>query len=841
MMRLLSGMTALLVAGGTSSAAQINPYPRPVIKAERATAWTFAKGAAGWQAMHDCTAVARGGLLRIASAGNDPYLGVPVRAPAGRYRARLVARCEGAGPGQFYWLTRGAQWGEDKVHRFHLVHDGKWHTYEETFDVRGPMTPFRFDPGTAPGAAEIREISLARLERHPLEITNVSVSPGGRSVGIRVKNHSGGRLAFSAGGRGHEVGGGKTAAVRIDTAGNKPFEDVKLIVRSGGLPDIVRRVFLYRENIRLRTKVAGDRNLGLRVSEDGTGAIIERDGKPIAVIAPIVRIDGHVPTLRIGQAPRGFALSGEGVKIRLTVEGDEVRVSITSKRPCEGPAVRALGPLEQGLFAGLEYLGKGERSSSKLDIEGPERIRFAPDPINVTMPLMAFVTGRATVALTWKDMNLQPTFATPNFFDGTPDHRASLKGKNIDATILVRKPGRIEEAILWAVKKNGLPPLPKPPRSAKEQFALCLKALDGPLRSDKGWGHAAGARWARRFHADAASTIWRLTGEVPDVPRLVPGGAHIPNPAAYFVTGRAAEWLAHINAVAKDFAGRQDRNGAYYHRGKYRRGHFEDTASGLCAKFAVDLIEHARCTGDRASLDAAVKTLEYMKRFRTPRGAQTWEVPLHTPDILASAWLAWAYVRGYELTGDKGYLALARRWAVSGIPFVYQWGRRPVMRYATTCVYGATNWRAPVWIGRPVQWCGIVYAYSLVLLAEHDAAADWRKLARGILIAAEQMQPAGGPNAGCLADNVALRSQQMFPPWINPCTLVSLRLRLDGKLDSLAVAARGKHRVVAPFPVAIKDGKALVRAKHGVKYQVLIDGRRIVGVVSNGNDVIALE
>ncbi len=82
-----------------------------------------------------------------------------------------------------------------------------------------------------------------------------------------------------------------------------------------------------------------------------------------------------------------------------------------------------------------------------------------------------------------------------------------------------------------------------------------------------------------------------------------------------------------------------------------------------------------------------------------------WELSLHTPDVLASAYLVWGYLRGYQLTGDAAHLKEARRWALSGLPFVYQWSRYPVMMYATTPVFGATNWRAPNWIGRPVQWC----------------------------------------------------------------------------------------------------------------------------------------
>ena len=239
-----------------------------------------------------------------------------------------------------------------------------------------------------------------------------------------------------------------------------------------------------------------------------------------------------------------------------------------------------------------------------------------------------------------------------------------------------------------------------------------------------------------------------------------------------------------------------------------------------------------------------------MKRFHTPRGAQTWELPLHTPDILAAAYLVGAYVRGYQLTGRQEYLALARRWALSGVPFVYQWGCRPIMPYATVPVFGATNWRAPNWMGLPVQWCGTVYAYWLCKLARYDRTIDWRTLARGILLAGEQMQYPGDERAdddarsraGCLPDVFHLADQQRAGPSINPCALASLRLAVQGRVDSLAVAVSPgrRHRVVGPFPMSVENGKVIVTAPPGQAYQLVLDGRKVIDVKSTGRDVIEL-
>ena len=245
-----------------------------------------------------------------------------------------------------------------------------------------------------------------------------------------------------------------------------------------------------------------------------------------------------------------------------------------------------------------------------------------------------------------------------------------------------------------------------------------------------------------------------------------------------------------------------------------------------------------RCL-EKEALAAGCRTLDYMARFDVPRGAQVWEIPLHTPDQLASAYSVWACVRAFELTGKEEYLAEARRWALSGIPFTYLWTRYPIMLYSTPPVFGATNWTWN-WIGLPVQWVGGVYAYSLTLLAPHDRSLDWNHLARGILVSAEQQQYPDSEWIGLLPDSFVLRTQTRNPARINPCAIASLRMVLDGQLDSLAVAADGKHRVAAPFPVTIDDGKANVQAPAGVKYQVLVDGR-VVDVSGDSKGRIPLE
>jgi hypothetical protein len=839
---------ALAVLGAAAPAAPtINPFPRQQLPEAALTEWKFAGGAEGWTPEHACEISAADGLLRIRNTGEDPFFHRPVQLPGGDLVLRMKARSRTTGSGEIFWTTdRSPGRGPDKSQAFPLENDGRWHEYAVEFSAPGTLTDLRIDPGADAGTFEIEWIRLARRRWHPLSIESVEVTP--RNARFLVKNHENAARSFTAFGRSYTIAGGTTIAVERPVAGKTPLESIRAEIRLQEsdrnepelkqLRPIVRTIFLFHPEAGGEWIELPGSGFVLEVARDGSAARVRQGTILVAALAPLVHCDNVVPQLKLVRQEPSVRLEGDGVSLDIAVQGKEITVAIASEKPCEGPVVRAFGTLKQGLLGGVEYLGAGEASSSKLDIETEEHIRFAPDPLKVTMPLMTFVTDRAAVAMTWKDMNLQPVYATPNFFDGAGDHRMALRGRKIEATILVdRLP--VEETIAWAVKERGLPPLPPAPRTQKEQREICLKALNGPLKTEAGWGHCAEPNWGRAPYADMASTIWRLSGKAPELPRLVPGGAHVRNETVYFVTGRAAEWKQSQQGQVQGLIRQQQPDGSYRYDGPFRRGHFENTASGICAHPAMLLLEYAWLTGDREALAAGCRTLEYMKRFDVPRGAQTWEVPLHTPDQLASASSVWAYVRGYQLTGKKEYLAEARRWALSGIPFTYLWTRYPIMLYSTPPVFGATHWQYN-WIGLPVQWVGGVYAYALTLLAPHDHSLDWNHLARGILISAEQQQYPDGPWVGLLPDSFVIKTQTRNPARINPCAVASLRMALDGQLDSLAVAVEGSRRVAAPFPATIRDGKAHLKAPEGLKYQILVNGR-VVDVPAEANNVVPLD
>jgi hypothetical protein len=847
------GILALLVACSipAESAELPNPFPRRPVVGTLLRRWDFDSGPDSWVARHHCTVVAEKGDLRIRSTGNDPYLATDSVLSGDNFAIRLRIKSGTDGPGQIFWSSsKHRGFAGDRHVTFNMVHDSQWHEYTLFLRTDGDLTALRLDPGTAAGEVAVDWIAVHRAGWHPLEIVALRQTTEG--LNVKLHNHSDRPVRATASGVAVDVAASSFATVNLPVREPGALLTQKVEVNAEGHPSLTRAVWFYRPDSALDAVAHTMGNLTVQAARDGSVVRLLRDGRLVASLAPLVHIDGRLPELKLRNESGPFTFSGDGVRVTLaTAAGGELVVRIHADRPVEGPVVRAHGSLEQGLFAGVEYLGRGEHSSSKLDIETYEHLRIEPDPMKLTMPLMAVVTDRGSVSVLWEDTALQPVFAAPDFLDGTPGHRMALKGTNIEAVIRVgrgwQSGGRLEEAILWAVKRRGLPPLPAAPRPVDEQMQLSLAAYRGMVHDAEngGWFHAVvpGVRRSPgrgAYLADCVSAIWRITGDVPEVPRLQLGGAHVRNSASYFVTGRAADWRRTVSGRAERLRQTQQPDGSYRYDGKFRRGHFENTASGICARPACQLLEHAYYTGDAESLAAGLRTLAFMKRFRTPRGAQTWEVPLHTPDILAAAHAVWAYVRAFEMTGEGDHLIQARRWAITGVPFVYQWSNRPIMAYATTPVYGATHWRGPNWIGLPVQWCGTVYAYALMLLDEHDQTIDWGKIAEGITICAEQMQYPDGPSVGCLPDVFELTTQRRRPADINPGALVSLRLLLQDRLDALDMGTDGTHRIVAPFPVVIRDGSATVRAKPGVTYQVLIDGHRVVDVVSKGQDVIDL-
>ncbi len=162
-------------------------------------------------------------------------------------------------------------------------------------------------------------------------------------------------------------------------------------------------------------------------------------------------------------------------------------------------------------------------------------------------------------------------------------------------------------------------------------------------------------------------------------------------------------------------------------------------------------------------------TLALMERFQVPRAAQVWEIPVHTPDVLAAADAVDAFVEAYRIAGDRRWLEDAVIWAKRGLPFIYLWSdsEKPYLLGASIPVFGAT-WYRGSWFGRPVQWNGLRYAIALLRLSEHDSSLPWRKLAETVIRSAIRQQASEGENVALWPDSISAidgeRSAWIFGP-----------------------------------------------------------------------------
>jgi hypothetical protein len=321
---------------------------------------------------------------------------------------------------------------------------------------------------------------------------------------------------------------------------------------------------------------------------------------------------------------------------------------------------------------------------------------------------------------------------------------------------------------------------------------------------------------AERLQSRSRSALEELRIHQPLMNGLV---SHVRLPAPPLLFSDPSEFAAAAKAQAEDLLEGFDDKGvlAYAPRPDkpdYGRTHFADHANGLSASRLFQALLGAAFSGDDALIDAAVKVLDKQTQLyygSVPRGAQTWEMPLHTPDILASAYLIRCYILGYEMTGNPHYLEQAEYWAWTGLPFIYLENPTDgeVGAYATIAVLGATNWEAPVWFGQPVQWCGLVYSSALFDLAAYRGNGPWKTLAKGIAQTGLRMSfPLSDPERqGLLPDFYHLRAQTPDGPAINPGTVQG---NLPGVFDmpplfSLKRAPESRAIIIAPCDIEILE------------------------------------
>jgi hypothetical protein len=200
-------------------------------------------------------------------------------------------------------------------------------------------------------------------------------------------------------------------------------------------------------------------------------------------------------------------------------------------------------------------------------------------------------------------------------------------------------------------------------------------------------------------------------------------------------------------------------------------------------------------TGDRVAEQAGLRAMTFLRTQPRPEGAQTWELQVHVPDILAAGH-GTATVEAYRLTRDETFLNEGERWALAGLPFVYLWNPlfRPIMRYGSVPVFGASYFDAQAWFGVLVQWNGLVYARALLELATLRPGTRWRQVAEGIVACAIQQQVPDGPLTGMYPDAYSVvKGDEEYTWWLAPTLLGQALFALLGHPVE-------PHTLLAPSP-----------------------------------------
>jgi len=486
----------------------------------------------------------------------------------------------------------------------------------------------------------------------------------------------------------------------------------------------------------------------------------------------------------------------------------------------------------EAVFPGLEWLVDGEPSSNALDMNADvrDRIRYVPHANMVTIPLMSLCVDDFVVGLLWDQrqkwdgVHDRPSavFASPDTFEGKQAHLTGLflpsttewvpmnarvadkpyelqpdTELSLSAQVFAKAPATDALVAMdqW-FQLYGVPePAPIPRGSYRDEVAFSMQAYLKSLwveDEETWWTSRGGGTMSGKGRAPGFVYDLRMGALLSSDPALAEACKALADRVAakgvpsvgddlglrFGVAAQAlpvedAQIAPILDARGSDGLWRFDADlvgaGVFEGFDYHTLGPDNALEVGTVAHNAWVLIRSALLTGDDSAYQAALPALEAMRVFVVPRAAQVWEVPVHAPDILAASDAVDAYVAAYEYSGDEAWLAEAAKWARKGLPFLYMWQdeKQPFVLYGSIPVYGASL-MAWSWIGRPVQWNGLRYAWAVTKLAQYDRSFPWRRVAEGVVHSALYQQATEGDNIALWPDSqYALNGEKaswVFPP-----------------------------------------------------------------------------
>jgi hypothetical protein len=838
-----------------------------------------------WVGTHDADLTSTPEGLRVAITGADPYLTGPLfkTPPAGRVIVRIRLRSETGGGGQLFFYTDGPS--EERSVKFSAPAGEMTDVYVPLPEV-GPEVRFRLDPPGTAGNCLIESIRVVSglatdwpaWERIPRPTGEDVALLSGSILELRFSKSRYGVFEILVDGR------------PMGTSGVLP----KVAVEHEG-----KVVWLGLEDDRIEMVGEHTVRTSASAKLPGGGVLTLRQ-QFIRAVEGLIEVEATLSTsaeCQLVYAPLLLVFPGDGAfgdqKGQALFPGVEYLENEPSSSDADVDAARVLRrvpaahkitfPL-MAVQAGGRYLGLiwEPRTSLRDANEDSEYWRGLPTkPLSQTAALFdspdrlfgtqSHVLGLIVPGAT--DGRREDGHELPRIVTHiTSDSPVRLKIKLIAgrADSVVPAVQRYYELTDYEQKVAQFRFLLKGPGGLRLAELLSPGWLDSPLRDGPKFRHAvagdtfqaqpaADAIWMmqqlasafdRDMKQESVDAAIRLRDAAKESLAALPPGllhhavvGHIRYPNATLLLGDPLEGMKQAREVAIGQLARLGPEGRLEYvrdpnRPDFARTHWSKEANGLAAPVVARALEEAAFSGDQALIDQAIAQLRKLNRYKNtvPRGAQTWEIPLHTPDILASAHLVRAYTLGYELTRDPKFLEQAKYWAWTGVPFVYLSPQFPnaeheVGPYATIAVLGATHWDSVLWIGLPVQWCGLVYADALQHLSRYDESGPWEKISAGIVLSGIQQTYPEGPHKGLLPDSFNLLGQSRNPADINPGTLQvpAMRLLGGGEIYDVRKILESGWTIHAPAEIFLFETSAtradfVVKAWSVEPYSILVHG-----------------